>query len=578
MIFYLLADHELSKDKLLELIWNSDQYEHLYMLGPNSTDAWTLDFYHNPPSEEWVRVNESGYSREEILTQQTFMGILNDYAKKYPTDSGERWRQMNPLWGRGSTQLVANVHIKRLYLEALYEQCLGEGVQFIETRKNFGPAEWLYEIDTSGTSSATNGKKYLDNQEGALELNITQEVLEKFRESNPSFIDHRRIIYSSRYKNPYVAEDMNRAINLREQFPKHVIGYDLVAEEDNGDSHLYYLKEFMQLSDNGESKIPLYLHTAETNWPEDLITAGDDNDPVATLENIYDAVLLGSKRVGHGLGFFKHPYILQLLKTRGMAIEVCPVSNQLLGFFPDLRVHPALLYYRSGVPIVLGADDPGTFGYNYFSIDWYEIFMAWGLTLADLKQLALNSFTYSSMDADDRTEALALWSPEWNKYIADLKQEACSTTFSSTPYFSRIMPTVGASTGPTDVHVYGRNFEKAICKNITCKFGELQSTEVTYLSNYHITCKAPEVSTVLEVLQADMYAGLPAGMKYQRDGEIVVQVTVDLGDNVAHTVGNFTYMYDPYTTTLSPSTTDHGTSTCASLTLLFLTLLASTLY
>ena len=37
---------------------------------------------------------------------------MDDYAKKYPTDSMERWRQMDVLWGRASTQLVANINIK----------------------------------------------------------------------------------------------------------------------------------------------------------------------------------------------------------------------------------------------------------------------------------------------------------------------------------------------------------------------------------------------------------------------------------------------------------------------------------
>ena len=35
-------------------------------------------------------------------------------------------------------------------------------------------------------------------------------------------------------------------------------------------------------------------------------------------------------------------------------------SNQILGFIPDIRNHPAAHYLRAGVPIVLGADDPGS--------------------------------------------------------------------------------------------------------------------------------------------------------------------------------------------------------------------------
>ena len=44
----------------------------------------------------------------------------------------------------------------------------------------------------------------------------------------------------------------------------------------------------------------------------------------------------------------------------------------------------------------------GTFGYDDFTIDWYEVFMAWGLDLAELKQLAMNSILSSSMSEGEK--------------------------------------------------------------------------------------------------------------------------------------------------------------------------------
>ena len=41
-------------------------------------------------------------------------------------------------------------------------------------------------------------------------------------------------------------------------------------------------------------------------------------------------------------------------------------------------------------------------GYDSFTVDWYEVFMAWGLDLAELKQLAINSLKYSSMTEEDK--------------------------------------------------------------------------------------------------------------------------------------------------------------------------------
>lgn len=74
----------------------------------------------------------------------------------------------------------------------------------------------------------------------------------------------------------------------------------------------------------------------------------------------------------------------------------------MLGYVPDQRHHPAITYLRYGIPVVLGADDPATFGYNEFTLDWYEAFMAWGLNLGDLRHLAMNSLQYSSLSASEK--------------------------------------------------------------------------------------------------------------------------------------------------------------------------------
>ena len=43
------------------------------------------------------------------------------------------------------------------------------------------------------------------------------------------------------------------------------------------------------------------------------------------------------------------------------------------------------------MPIVIAGDDPGSFGYNELTVDYYLSFMAWDLNLFDLKKIANNS-------------------------------------------------------------------------------------------------------------------------------------------------------------------------------------------
>ena len=45
-------------------------------------------------------------------------------------------------------------------------------------------------------------------------------------------------------------------------------------------------------------------------------------------ENLVDAVLLNTSRIGHGYALPKHPQVMSIVKTKDIAIEVNPISNQ----------------------------------------------------------------------------------------------------------------------------------------------------------------------------------------------------------------------------------------------------------
>lgn len=79
------------------------------------------------------------------------------------------------------------------------------------------------------------------------------------------------------------------------------------------------------------------FHAGETNWPSDM-TIDKSNDETSTLDNIYDSIVFESKRIGHGLGFFKHPKLYEFLKKKNVAIEICPASNQILGKKNDANI------------------------------------------------------------------------------------------------------------------------------------------------------------------------------------------------------------------------------------------------
>jgi adenosine deaminase CECR1 len=203
-----------------------------------------------------------------------------------------------------------------------------------------------------------------------------------------------------------VSRVLESLVSQRHERPDRVKGFDLVQEEDSGNTNFYYIDELLAARRTAQQRgtdMPFYLHSGESNWAEN--------------ENLYDAVLLGAPRIGHALALFRHPLLLREVKARDIAIEVCPISNQVLGYVADLRTHPAAHYINSGLPVVLSSDDPGIFR-SSLSHDYFVAFMAWGLDLKALKQLAINSLQYSTMTAAEKSRAMAAWQERWTAFIA----------------------------------------------------------------------------------------------------------------------------------------------------------------
>lgn len=148
--------------------------------------------------------------------------------------------------------------------------------------------------------------------------------------------------------------------------------------------------------------LPYYFHAGESNRPAN--------------ENLYDAVLLGTRRIGHGIALPRHPVLLDRVRERGIAVEVCPISNQVLGYVADLRGHPAVDLMNRGVQIVLSSDDQGMMRYE-LPYDWYEACLAWDLDLRALKRIARNSLEFSALRDADKRASLAAWEVKWADFV-----------------------------------------------------------------------------------------------------------------------------------------------------------------
>ena len=141
----------------------------------------------------------------------------------------------------------------------------------------------------------------------------------------------------------------------------------------------------------------------------------------------------------------------------------------------DLRNHPAINFFKSGIPIVLAGDDPGSFGYNDLTVDYYLAYMAWGLDLYDLKVIANNSIKYSSIPQEIKQIGYKKFEDQWNKFIDDAFQFVCSKRDKNSPFnVSNLFPAFGPANKQVELRIFGLGFERAICEKIWCLFNDLK--------------------------------------------------------------------------------------------------------
>ena len=115
---------------------------------------------------------------------------------------------------------------------------------------------------------------------------------------------------------------------------------------------------------------------------------------------------LHADRLGHGVRVVEDPALLERVVERGVALEVCPVSNVALGVYTDLTSVPVPQLLEAGATVALGADDPLLFG-SRLAGQYALLRAAQAFTDAELAQLAAMSIRRSCAPAALKQGALA---------------------------------------------------------------------------------------------------------------------------------------------------------------------------
>ncbi|MCK5780838.1 MAG: adenosine deaminase [Psychrilyobacter sp.] len=124
----------------------------------------------------------------------------------------------------------------------------------------------------------------------------------------------------------------------REFIGKGVVAVDLCGGEENGFAEKF-IEPMKKAKDYGYH---ITIHAGETGYGK----------------NVTDAIiLLGAERIGHGVFITNDELAYELVKEKGIPLEICPTSNIHTKAVFSYEEHPFYKFYEDGIIVTLNTDN-----------------------------------------------------------------------------------------------------------------------------------------------------------------------------------------------------------------------------
>jgi len=347
--------------------------------------------------------------------KEGFLKFLIKLSSITPEESLRHDEGLNKIWARFQSMFLVFQGLSyyepifRTYCYRVLSQLHADGIRYADVRIAF--------LLNQRPRNEGEIKDYPH------QMAILQDEIEKFKnsEEGKGFWGVRVIWTALRFQaQEEIMENMKQCVEIKKQFPELIAGYDVVGQEENGrtlHSMMPELLWFKQYCKSQSVDIPFFFHAGEVEGD------GDQHD-----ENLFDAILLGTKRIGHGFSMFKHPHLMEVLKKNKICLEVCPVSNEVLRLTTNIMSHPLPSFMAHGVPVSLSNDDPGLLGQGTagMSHDFWQVLHAFENTgLEGMGDVAETSILYAAFDGEEigvvtpgglREKYMKEWRGEWELF------------------------------------------------------------------------------------------------------------------------------------------------------------------
>ncbi|UNI18068.1 Adenosine deaminase [Purpureocillium takamizusanense] len=339
-------------------------------------------------AEEWL-VGKMEFDEEE--------------AHNFLQTADGAWEKFN-----GRTRMIKGLFnyetAYRTYTRRFLADLVADGILYAEIRPNFMTSNQLYRDDGSGP---------IDNA-GIMEM-IVDEVT-RFKDeaaANRREFGGIKVIYCTpRVFSPREVEAaLDECFEFKKRWPEWIAGFDIMGEEGKGHPLKAFVPEFLAFqrrcaAAEGGMSIPFLFHCGET------LEGG-----TATDENLVDALLLGARRIGHGFALARHPHVMQRMRARGVCLELCPISNEVLGLTGRVAGHAMYQLLAANVHCTVSSDN-GTIFRSSLSHDFYQVMVGKAdMDLFGWKQLVLWSLEHACLEDQERRRVLRAWEAQWDEFL-----------------------------------------------------------------------------------------------------------------------------------------------------------------
>ncbi|GAA4683718.1 adenosine deaminase [Nocardioides nanhaiensis] len=289
--------------------------------------------------------------------------LVEEWPPRLSAADEKGWFRFQRLYDVARSVLRTEADVRRLVLEAAQDD-VADGGRWLEIQ-----------VDPSGYAARFGGVTA-----------FTDLVLDAVREAAESTgLGIALVIAANRTRHPLDARTLAR---LAAQYTgRGVVGFGLSNDERRGETE-DFAPAFAIAERAGLALVP---HGGELRGPDHVRTCLDT---------------LHADRLGHGVRSAEDLVLLEQLVERGVALEVCPVSNVALGVYSDLSSVPLPTLLEAGATVALGADDPLLFG-SRLTAQYATMRAAHDLDDVQLAELARMSVRASRAPSDVRAAVLA---------------------------------------------------------------------------------------------------------------------------------------------------------------------------